>query len=140
MRLYSRFMIRVKTEVRKSEIHGTGVFATEPIHIEQVVWIFDPSLDRVLSQYAVKYGDPEIMLYIMERGYVNPARQHQWIVCVDEAQFLNFPRKGDDANLKLGGVIEGENVLLAARDIAPGEELTVPPESDADYSRKMEGR
>jgi len=32
-----------------------------------------------------------------------------------------------------------EQMLLAAVDIVAGEELTVPPQSDADYARKMQG-
>jgi hypothetical protein len=59
------------------------------------------------------------------------------VICVDEAQFLNFPRVGESANLCLGGLQDGEHLLLAAVDIPAGTELTVPPESDTDYARKM---
>jgi hypothetical protein len=38
----------------------------------------------------------------------------------------------------LGGLQDKEYLLLAAVDILAGEELTVPPESDAVYLRKME--
>lgn len=58
-------------------------------------------------------------------------------MCGDEAQFLNFPPEGEKANIQLGGVVDGQDVLITARDIKAGEELTVPPESDADYSRKI---
>jgi hypothetical protein len=126
--------------VRKSEIHGTGVFATEALHADRVVWTYDPGMDRAISSYAVTYGDPELLRYIQERGYINPTRPHLWILCCDEGQYLNFPKNGEPANLRLGGIIDGEHVLLAARDIQPGEELTVPPESDADYERKMKSR
>jgi hypothetical protein len=94
-------------------------------------------MDRAISDYSVKYGDPEVMRFIQERGYINPARPKLWILCCDESQHLNFPKKGEQANLRLGGIIDGEHVLLAAREINPGEELTVPPESDLDYERKM---
>lgn len=133
-------MIRVPCEVKKSEIHGSGVFATEALHERRVVWTYDPSMDRAISQYAVKYGDPDLMRFIQERGYINPAHPNIWILCGDEGQFLNFPKEGEPANLSLGGIIDGEHVLLAARNIEPGEELTVPPESDADYERKMKSR
>jgi hypothetical protein len=133
-------MIRVPCEVKKSEIHGTGVFATEALHTDRVVWTYEPGMDRAISDYAVKYGDPEVMRFIQERGYINPARPNLWILCCDEGQFINFPKEGETANLRLGGLIDGEYVLLAARNIESGEELTVPPESDADYDRKMKSR
>lgn len=133
-------MIRVPCEVRKSEIHGTGVFATEALHQDRVVWTYEPGMDRAIGHYAVEYGDPEVMRFIQERGYINPARPKLWILCCDEGQFLNFAKEGQTANLRLGGLIDGEHVLLAARNIELGEELTVPPESDADYERKMKSR
>ena len=133
-------MIRVPCEVRKSEIHGSGVFATEALRADRVVWTYEPGMDRAIGHYSVKYADPEVMRFIKERGYINPARPEMWILCCDESQFLNFPKTGETANLRLGGVIDGEHVLLAARNIDVGEELTVPPESDADYERKMKSR
>ena len=126
--------------MRKSDIHGTGVFSTEALHADRVVWTYEPGMDRAISDYAVRYSDPEVKRYIQERGYINPARPSLWILCCDEAQFMNFPKDGQTANLRLGGLIDGEHVLLAARGIDAGEELTVPPESDADYERKMNDR
>ena len=32
----------------------------------------------------------------------------------------------------------GEHLILAARDIAAGEELLIAPDSDHDYARKMQ--
>jgi hypothetical protein len=93
-----------------------------------------------VSNYSVKYGDPRTIAYIKERGFINPAQPEIWVLCIDEAQFLNFPKRGEAANIELGGLLDGEHLLLAARDIEEGEELLVPPESDADYERKMEGR
>ena len=133
-------MIRVLCEVRKSEIHGTGVFATEAVRADRVVWTYEPGMDRAIGDYSVRYGDPDVMRFIRERGYINPARPALWILCCDESQYMNFPKDGETANLRLGGLIDGEHVLLAARDIQPGEELTVPPESDLDFERKMQSR
>ena len=129
--------MRVACEVRKSEIHGTGVFAVTKIHQDQVVWSYEPGLDREISDYMVRYGDPAVRDYIRERGYINPKEPKVWVLCIDFAAWLNFPKRGESANLCLGGILDGEYLLLAAREIQPGEELTVPPESDLDYERKM---
>jgi uncharacterized protein len=133
-------MMRVPCQVKPSEIHGTGVFATEKLEAGRVVWAYEPGIDRGISDFAVRNSEPRVADYIRERGYINPARPMLWIICVDESQFLNFPRKSEVANLSLGGSQDGESLLLAAREIQPGEELTVPPESDADYERKMGAR
>jgi hypothetical protein len=132
-------MMTVPVEIRRSDIHGQGVFALEKIPDRRVVWTFHPGLDFTLSDYAVRYADPDATEFIYERGYLNPDRP-QWVVCIDEAQFLNFPKEGEKANLALGGEMDGQRILIAARAIEPGEELTVPPESDGDYPRKIKKR
>jgi hypothetical protein len=73
----------------------------------------------------------------MSRGYL-AHHGAKWILPCDEAQFWNFPRRGEQANCCMGGVQDGEKMVLSARDIAIGEELTIPPESDEDYDRKVE--
>lgn len=133
-------MMMVPVTVGRSAIHGLGVFAVSPIKKDRVVWQFEPGLDRSVTDYSVRYGDPRIEEFARARGYINPDKPFVWILCIDEAQFLNFPLPGQEANLCLGGIIEGEHLLLAAREIEHGEELTVPPESDADYKRKIAQR
>jgi SET domain-containing protein len=130
-------MLRISVEVRKSNIHGQGIFALNDIQEDRVIWEFDPGLDRHISLFAVKHAEPRIASYIMERGYINPKHPNQVVLCLDEAQFWNFPKPGEKANCCLGGELDGEAMVLAARPISAGEELTVPPESDHDYARKM---
>ena len=99
--------------------------------------MFSPGVDRKIPMTQIHYGDPQETEFIKERGYINPNRLGQWVICVDEAQFLNFAPENEKPNLRLGEEQDGENLLIAARDIAEGEELTVGPESDADYVRKI---
>jgi hypothetical protein len=132
-------MMMIPVEIRKSEIHGLGIFAVEPIRKGQVLWEFTPGLDRKVSDYAVEFAEPRKRAFIMERGYLNPKNSH-WVICFDEGQFWNFPRNGDQANCVLGSELDGENLIIAACDIAAGQELTICPESDGDCKRKMEER
>jgi len=131
-------MLTVPIEIRKSEIHGYGVFALRNIPKEAVIWMFTPGLDRVISLLGVKNAEPSIRAYVMERGFINPQEPDDIVVCVDEAQFMNFPRRGEPSNTKLGGILDGQYLILAAEKILAGTEITVPPESDADYNRKMD--
>jgi len=131
-------MLTIPVEIRKSPIHGYGVFAVTDIHRGDVVWMFHPGLDRRVSAEEVKYCEPRAKEFLLQRGYINPRYPNAIVLCADESQFLNFSPPHLPANLQLGGLQDGEHMLLAACDIASGDELTVPPESDADYKRKME--
>ena len=102
------------------------------------MWMFSPGLDRRISVEAHKFLEPRARDFILQRGYINPGAPDEIVLCIDESQFLNFPPPSQPANLQLGGIQDGEHILLAAHDISAGEELTVPIESDADYQRKME--
>jgi SET domain-containing protein len=133
-------MMRVPVTVGKSAIHGLGVFAIDPIRKGTVLWQYEPGFDHQVSEYSIKYGEKRIQDFVRERGYINPDDPQVWVVCVDEAQFWNFPKRDEPANTELGGLVDGEFLILAARDIEPNEEITIPPESDADYERKMKGR
>jgi len=133
-------MMMIPVYVSVSQVHGCGVFAVKPITKGTVVWAYEPSIDRTMSAFAIEYVHPRVRDFVRERGYVNPARAENWVVCADEAQFLNFPLEGETANLHLGGIIDGEHLLIASCDIDAGAELFVPPESDADYDRKMKER
>jgi hypothetical protein len=130
-------MLTVPVEIRKSEIHGYGVFAKTDIRHGTVIWEFTPGLDRVISLFAIQHAQPRVRDYVMERGFINPQEAEDVVICTDEAQFMNFPKPGVLANTELGGVIDGQNLLLASEDIMAGTEITVPPESDLDYARKM---
>ena len=130
-------MLTVPVEIRKSEIHGQGVFAKRDIRQGAIVWQFSPGLDRVVSLYAVESAEPRSRKYIMERGFIDPDKPEEVVICIDESQFMNFPRVGIAANTALGAVLDGQHLLLAAEDILAGTEITVPPESDLDYDRKV---
>jgi hypothetical protein len=130
-------MLTIPVEIQKSAIHGFGVFAIAPIKKGTVVWMFEPGLDQRVSKLVVEYLDQRKRDYVMQRGYINPKEPEVVVMCIDEAQFMNFPVAGEQANIQLGGLQDGEHILIAALDIPAGAELTAPPESDADYQRKL---
>jgi hypothetical protein len=130
-------MLTVPVEIKKSAIHGLGVFAGTDIKKGTVVWMFEPGLDQRISKFMAENSNPRKRDYIMQRGYINPKNPEMVVLCIDEAQFMNFPADGAEANIWLGGPQDGEQILIAAEDVPAGTELTVPPESDADYQRKV---
>ena len=128
-------MIRVPVELKSSSIHGTGVFAKENIVKNDTVWYFSRIFDRLVPEHLWARGSDQEKAKLFERGYRSDEYDGIFL-CGDEAQFLNFPPESEESNLVLGSVINEQPVLQARRDISAGEELTVPPESDADYERK----
>ncbi len=126
-------MLHIQTYLKSSTIHGIGLFAAEDIKEGQLVWRMSP-IDVKISNYIL--GELPILHQesIAKYGFINPDNPNVTILCSDDAKFLNF---GGPPNLKLGEPFEGEYDLLAAHDIKRGEEITVGPETDADYARKL---
>lgn len=133
-------MMTVRCKVADSPIHGQGVFAVEDISKGTKIWEYSRVFDRIIMFHVRKRATPAEQDKLMERCYLNPDYPDDVVMCGDEAQFLNFPVPPEEANIELGGVVDGQDLLVAKRDIKAGEELTVPPESDADYERKLAQR
>jgi SET domain-containing protein len=122
-------MLQVKTRTDYSEIHGIGIFAVEPIAAGRLVWVFEPAWDRRIPL-------PEVDDTFLHHAYVNRAMPLLAVYCGDAAKFWNFhetPNCGEAEPPRRGF----ESPIVALRDIAPGEELTIEFRSDADAPRKM---
>jgi uncharacterized protein len=130
-------VMRLPVTLGPSAIHGMGVFALIDIPKGSVVWGFSRIFDHLIPEYKWVRAGADEKAKLFERGYRNPEYPADIYMCGDEGQFLNFPPRGTEPNLELGPFVGEQPSLIAACDIKAGEELTVPPESDADYERKM---
>ena len=113
-------MLQVRTEVRPSSIHGQGLFALERICEGEVVWSFDPTIDRISVAASGHFS------WRTAHGYVTPG---------DDAKFINHSQT---PNLS---TTPGLAPVIAARDIEAGEELTESYTYDLDwptYAAKLE--
>lgn len=127
-------MLLVKTTTGTSATHGIGLFADQDIAKGDFVWAFGYP-DVRIAKTDVDAMPKVNSDFIWHHCYINPNNPDRLVLCSDNARFLNFT---DDANLRLSALTDdGEQRLFASRDIERGEELTVGPESDADYARKM---
>jgi SET domain-containing protein len=129
-------MIRVPVYLKPSSIHGTGVFAARDIPKGETVWYFARALDRAIPEHVWVRASEQEKDKLFERGFRYADNPEVIFMCGDEGQFLNFPMPEEQSNLVLGPVINEHPVLMARHDIRAREELTVPPESDADFERK----
>ena len=127
--------LQVSHWIGPSDVHGTGLFAAESVAEGSLLWCYEPGLERRLCLNEL---EPDARSTALHYGYVNPLVPSLVVVCGDDARFWNFPPVGSPANaVPSVELLHGEALIIAARDIAAGEELLIDPSSDADYFRKL---
>lgn len=119
-------MLCVSTELRSSEIQGVGVFATERILENDVVWVFHASIDRVFTE-----DFPTRLKPTQQRWFVTHATFERgfWLLDGDNAKYLNHSMS---PNLRC----QGDGAMVAARTIEIGEELTCDYREFCERSRQ----
>ncbi|MEO1003012.1 MAG: hypothetical protein AAFX65_07870 [Cyanobacteria bacterium J06638_7] len=127
--------LQIPHRIGASPIHGRGLFSLARLEPGALLWRFEPGSDRALALAGLPARQ---RLALLHYGYTNPRRPGWVVVCGDAARFWNFPAPGDPANSVLSArTAHGEQLVIAARWIEPGEELLIEPASDADYGRKL---
>lgn len=114
-------MLRIPVRLDLSSIHGLGAFAVEPIAKGTEVWRFTPGLDLDLDPAALEELPEGCRETLFHYGYIDP-RLGRYILAIDDARFFNH---SDTPNLVVDFSQDPYGVDLAARDIEPGEELTI---------------
>jgi SET domain-containing protein len=109
-------MLRVKTYISQSSIHGTGLFAAEPIPKGTLVWGFDPPIDQQFTPADVEKMSPRMKAFLARYAYCELGTL---VLCGDHARFMNH-----SPTANCGNDPTRHFTTLALRDIAPGEELT----------------
>lgn len=114
-----------KTEIKKSPIHGKGLFAKEAISKGEIVAIKG---GRIISKAQWKALEPALgsaEIQIADQFFIAPANKEE-----REGSML-YTNHCCDPNIG----IQGQIVFVALRDITPGEELTHDwgTTDDADY-------
>lgn len=108
-------MLAVKTKLRKSKIHGMGVFAAQNIRKGAVIWKFNPIIDKEIT---IKQYDslPSIAKkYLDKYSYLDENKK--LVLCGDDGRFVNHsanPNCDDETGMN----------TIALRNIKKGEELT----------------
>jgi len=112
-------LLRVKTYLDKSHIHGIGLFAGEDISAGRVVWEFSPKVDLVFEpeQWSTFEGHCSAESFEQLRKY-SYKEGEKYYICLDNAQFMNHCKESPNVINDYSGRLNH-----AARDIASGEEL-----------------
>jgi SET domain-containing protein len=114
-------MLMVRTKLGLSDIAGIGLFAGEDIPKGRVTWRFMAGFDRLLTQAEID-GLPEpARANLLDHAYLDAA-SGRFVLCADNARFMNHAEDPNTAGVHEPGQIEGYDI--AVRDIREGEELT----------------
>jgi len=112
-------MLRVKTYLDKSSVHGIGVFSAQDIKVGDLVWKFVPEIDRIIEYSFESFRDynAQDKDFIDTYSYYDK-QLNKWILSADNDRFTNH---SDTPNTF--AVDNGE--VFACRDISIGEEITI---------------
>jgi hypothetical protein len=119
-----------KTEVRASSIHGKGLFAKHVIANREIVAVKGGHVLTRAQWAGLEPGLGSAEIQIAEDLFIAPARSDH-----RDGSML-YTNHSCDPNL----AIQGQIVLVAMRDIAPGEELTIDWATTDDGDYEMECR
>lgn len=115
-------MLLIETYLAPSEIHGIGVFAAAPVLPGDVIWIFEPTLDRIVYPCDLQRLPPHSVAFLESHAEFYPDRG-VFVLSGDHDRFTNH---ADDPNT--GHSCEGPHnpftPVIATRRIAQGEEIT----------------
>ena len=112
-------MLRIKTYLDKSPLHGIGIFAGEEVPAGTVVWQFNPLVDLEFSPEKWAAMRQELCPFsFQEVEKYSYKEKNRIVVCLDNAQFMNH----DETAYNVENAADGKD-MLARRPIAAGEEL-----------------
>ncbi len=130
-------MLMVKTRLGLSKIAGIGLFAAEDIPKGTITWRFIGNFDRLLTEDEIDNLPEPARSDMLNHVYLNEPTG-QFVLCADNARFMNHADDPNTAGVHDPGAIEGYDI--ATRDIQAGEEMTCDYRTfDAHVDRKLGG-
>ena len=114
-------MLMVKTRLGLSDIAGIGLFADQDIPKGTVTWRFMADFDRQLTKGEIDRLPEPARSNLLEHTYLD-ATGGLFVLCADNARFMNHADEPNTAGVHEPGAIEGYDVAI--RDILDGEEMT----------------
>ena len=130
-------MLMVKTRLGLSDIAGIGLFADQDIPKGTVTWRFMADFDRRLTKAEIDSLPEPARSNMLDHTYLD-ATSGLFVLCADNARFMNHADEPNTAGVHEPGSIEGYDVSI--RDILAGEEMTCDYRTfDAHVDQKLGG-
>ena len=108
-------MLRVKTKVRKSRIHGVGLFADQFIPKGAITWEYDSDFDIGYSERKIKKLSTFMKDYFFFYCYFDK-KIKKFILCCDSQRFINHSKRYEN-------ILSETRIDIAKRNIKKGEEM-----------------
>ena len=109
-------MMLIRNFVGPSAIHGTGIFAAEPVAAGTEVWRYHPQFDIVVMRHYADMLPAAMQDFLKMYAYPSELVAGNLLLDGDNGRFMNH---SDTPNTSNTGWIS-----YASRDIAEGEEIT----------------
>lgn len=119
-------MLQVKAYIDKSKIHGLGVFAGEKIKKGDVVWKFEPSIDKIIKDTSIL--SESVKEYVKTYAYFDK-QLGALILSTDVDRYTNHSDTPNTVPIESGTVV-------ANKDIVIGEEITIDYYDIDEYARE----
>lgn len=108
-------MLKVKTKIGESKIHGIGLFADQFIPKGTITWSYDKDLDCTYEKELIENLPPLLKDYFLFYCYFD-YDINKYILCCDNQKFINHSVANEN--------ISSEPTKdIAMRDIQIGEEM-----------------
>ena len=116
-------MLLVKTTRGPSSIEGVGLFAAEFIPKGTRIWEYRDGVDQRFDEsYLAQLAEDE-RCRLLTHCYRNPC-SGIYVLCGDDARYINHSEEPNTEDIGFEeGILNGEGITIAARDIFPGEEI-----------------
>ena len=101
-------MLLVRTYIGPSKIHGIGLFATEFIEKGKPTWKFTPGFDLELGKEDLMKLSESSRQQVLHYCYVDREKPDVYILCFDDARFMNHSEEPTIRNGQLNNGVYAE--------------------------------
>lgn len=108
-------MLLVDHYVAESGIHGLGVFSAQSVKRDDLIWEFNPIIDREIPEEKLSDLPDHVVAKIYKHAWYHPENNCFWLAA-DGDYFMNH---SDMPTMEIRG-----HSFVAARDLVIGDELT----------------
>lgn len=108
-------MLLIDHYVAKSDIHGLGVFSAQSVKRDDLIWEFNPIIDREIPKEKLLDLPDHVVAKIYKHAWYHPEKSCFWLAA-DGDYFMNH---SDMPTMDIRG-----HSFVAARDLVIGDELT----------------
>lgn len=110
-------MLKIKTKIGPSQIHGMGLFADQFIPKGTVTWQYDPGYDHTFTKEQIEKLNPIAKDFMYFYTYFDHDLG-KFVLCSDSQKYINHSE-----NPKKRNIHSSPKQDISSADIQPGEEL-----------------